>query len=261
MADEVEDTVEEETLTETEEGEVQAEPEFDEINFEGEAAPASGERDTGLVKHLRDEIRKRDALLAERPAPQQVQLGPKPTLASCEFDEERYEDELDSWKDQKATSERQATADQTQRQQVRQEFEQAEQSYRDKRSALRFSDVEEAEAVTDASMNQIQLATIVSVAKNAAAVKYALGKHPAKLAELSKLQNPLKLAYAVAEFERSFSVMPRRQVTEPEEIATGSASMSIKTDKELDRLEKEAERTGDRNKVIAHKRALKSKAA
>ena len=66
-----------------------------EVTFDGEAAPASGEGENGLVKHLREQIRERDKRLAElsKAQPQKIEVGEKPTLAGCDYDEERFDRE------------------------------------------------------------------------------------------------------------------------------------------------------------------------
>lgn len=248
-----------------EEAEVQAEAEAgEEIVFVDGAAPAPGD-ESSTIRQMREEFRrlqKENAELRKSSAPQRIEVGPKPTLASCEYDEERYEAELDEWKTREAAVKRQQASAEEQNRQVREQFEKDQQAYREKRAKLTFADAEEVEQVALARLDEIQQATIVSVAEDAAKVLYALGRHPGKLAELSQIQNPLKLAAAVVRFERSFQIMPRRQVTEPEEVATGSASMGGRgTDKELERLEKKAAQTNDRSEVVAYKRRLKTQAA
>jgi hypothetical protein len=115
-------------------------------------------------------------------------------------------------------------------------------------------------AISAGGLNDVQQAVIVKAADNPALVLYSLGKHPAKLAELSQITDPLKMAAAVARLEGGLKVMPKRKPPEPEEIASGTASVSHGKDKELERLEKEAERTGDRTKLIAYKARQKSQA-
>lgn len=234
------------------------------VVFGDEAAPASGEQDSGLVKHLREQIRERDRQLAEarKAQPEQrIEVGPKPTLSGCEYDEERYEAELDAWKGRKAQAEQaESEAERTQRE-AHEQWQKEIQSYEAKKAGLKFADAEEAISITTAALDMVQQAVIVKVADNPALLKYSLGKHPAKLAELSQIKDPLKLAAAVAKLEGGLKVMPRRKAPEPEEIARGSGSVAAgRTDKELERLEKEAERTGDRTKVVAYKHGLRKAA-
>lgn len=232
----------------------EAEPE---ILFGDEAAPASGERDNGLIRHLRDQLREKDRRLAEaeKRLPK-VELGPKPTIAGCEFDEERFEAELEAWKDRQAAQAREQTQTDTAGQRAREEYAQDEQRHLTQRAALPFKDAEDVEGVALTALNPVQQATIKMAAGNAAQLIYALGKHPGKLAELSRIENPIKLAAAVRELELKLkvSVMPRRQVNEPEEIASGSASVSVGKDKMLEKLEKEADRTGDRTALVRYRK-------
>ena len=241
-----------------------AEDEEEVVSFEGEAAPASGESDTGLVKHLREQIRERDRRISEyqrsAPQPQAIEVGEKPTLVNCEYDEERYEAELDQWKARKAQAEKQATDAQQSQKQIADAWAEELQGHHIKKAALKFKDVQEAEDVALASLSDVQQAVIVKAASNSAMVIYALGKHPAKLAELSKITDPIKLAVAVSKLEGKMTVTKRGGPPEPERIARGGTPSAGAKDKELERLEKEAERTGDRSKVVAHKARMKAQA-
>ncbi len=256
-ADEAEETEQDETEQQSEdEGEDELE-----ISFGDEAAPAS-ESDTPLIKHLRTQLRERSKELEEArksvPA-QQIEVGEKPTLASCDYDEEAFEQELEEWKSRKAKAEAvHADAGRAERE-AREAWERELQGYREKRAALKFADVEEVEDVATAALNQVQQAVIVKVAENPALVLYSLGKYPTRLAEISQITDPLKMAAAVAKLEGALKVTTKRKAPEPEEIARGSAPVSKGSDKTLERLEKEADRTGDRTKLIAYRKQLKTR--
>lgn len=231
-----------------------------EVTFGEEAAPALGERDTGLVKHLREEIRDRDRRISElsQAQPQRIEIGPEPSLESCEYDEDRFKDEWRKWSARKTEAERQqADAGQAETQ-AREQWDRELQSYRDKRARLAYADLDEAEGLALSSLNQVQHAVIVKVAENPALLLYSLGRRADKLADISQIKDPLKLAHAVAKLEGGLKVMPRRRVAEPEEIAEGNRGVSRGTDKELERLEREAERTGDRTDVQRYKRQQKA---
>lgn len=278
MADFEDDTLElaEEAETEQGDGEQQqeeqtettveeaAEDEEEVVSFEGEDAPSSGEPDKGLVKHLREELRRvsreRDDLRKVAPQQQPIEVGEKPTLAGCDYDEEAYEAELDQWKGRKAAAEKQAEEAQKTQRQVAEAWNQELQSHHEKKAALKFRDVQEAEDVALAALNEVQQAVIVKASENSAMVIYALGKHPAKLAELSKITDPIKLAVAVSKLEGKMNVTKRGGPPEPERIARGGAPIASGKDKELERLEKDADRTGDRSKLIAYKAKLKAQA-
>jgi hypothetical protein len=249
---------EEEQGSEAEPGE--GEDEELEVTFGDGAAPARGE-DSDLVRHLRNELRERDKRLAsiERDRqPQKIELGPKPTLADCDYDEEAYEQQLDAWKDREAKARQAETEAEKADREVRESWQQELRSHEAKRAALKFPDVQETEETATAALSEVQQAVIVKAAENSALLLYSLGKHPAKLAELSNIKDPLKLAAAVARLEGGLKVMPRRRTAEPEEIVSGNAGVTKGSDKTLAKLEAEAERTGDRTKLIAYRKQTKA---
>jgi len=252
-----------------EEAEPKAEPEGEddglEFSFGDEAAPASGERDSALVRHLRNQIRERDKRLAALDKGQgspAVEVGPKPTLEASDYDEERYERELEAWHDRRLKAKAVENQQSDVERQAQEEWQRAHQRYQAERLKLleKAPDAEEAEGVALASLSEVQQAVIVKVADNAATLLTALGRHPGKLSELSQINDPLKMAAAVARLEGGLKVMPKRKAPEPEEIARGSASVAKGKDKHLERLEAEAGRTGDRSKLIAYKYSLKQRA-
>jgi hypothetical protein len=221
------------------------------------------EDDTNLVKHLRAQIRERDKRLAEtaRARPEPVEVGPKPKLADFDYDEDKYETALDEWKERGA----QAKAQQGQSQQAetaaREEWEAELNRYNEAKGKLGFADVDDAEETIKASLNTVQQAVLVKAADDPAKVMYALAKHPDRLAAIAAIHDPLKLAAALAKLEGTLKMVKRRKPPEPDTPERGSAKMSYTKDKTLAKLEAEAERTGDRTKVVAHKKRLKDAAA
>lgn len=224
-----------------------------------EAAPASGERDSGLVKHLREQLReaKREAAEARKSqSPQKIEVGNRPTLEACDYDDQRFEAELDAWKDRKAQAEQSDAEVERQREEANKAWQADVQRYASDRAALGFADVEEVEAEVSSVLDQTQQAVIVKVADSPAKIFYALGKHPGRLTELSKITDPLKLAAAVAKLEGTLKVTKRRKAPEPEQIVRGAGSTAVGKDKTLERLEADAGRTGDRTKLIAYRKKL-----
>lgn len=226
-----------------------------EVTFGDGPAPGPGD-DSGLVKHLREQIRERDKRLAElsKGGPQRIEVGEEPTLEGCDYDESTFKDEWRKWNARRADAEKQQAQAGQAEVQAREQWQRDLQAHEAKRAALKFPDVEEAEAVATSALNEVQQAVIVKVADNSAQLLYALGRHPAKLAELSQITDPLKMAAAVARLETGLKVMPKRRAPDPEEIASGTAAVRQGKDKELERLEKEADRTGDRTKLIAYRK-------
>jgi hypothetical protein len=238
------------------------EPEELEVMFGDEAAPASDERDTGLTKHLREEIRRRDKELADlrRSVPQQpqrIEVGPKPTLIGCEYDEDRFDQEYEQWQQRKALAARSETEAQTRQREQDEAWHSQLRTFEGQVDALKFADSREAVQEAIAVLTPVQQAVVVKTADNSALVMYSLAKHPSKLAEIAAIQDPLLQAKAIVKLEGQLKVTNRRAPA-PERIAGGSAPVAVGEDKTLARLTKEANASNDFSKVFAHQRAMRA---
>lgn len=235
------------------------------VTFGDEAAPASNEgHDTGLVRKLRAEIRERDARLAaiaKPPEAQVIEVGEKPTLESCDYDESAFETALDAWKDRTRQADEARTQAQKDAQANQAAWAEEMADFGRKKAALKARDFEAAEEDVVAGLSLSQQAIVIKASDDAAKVIYALGKHPAKLATLAAIQDPIKFAVAVSKLEGTLKVsISNRSAPPPEGTVRGSAPISRQADKHLERLEAEAERTGDRTKVVQYKRQVRAKA-
>lgn len=229
-----------------------------------EAAPASTEKQgSELVKHLRAEIRKRDALLAGTAKPEVVApivVGEKPTMESCDYDEAKFETELDAWKERDKAAKEQVSAATEKAKAGQAAWLQELQGHEDKKKALNIPGFEIVEEAAIQGLSQLQQAIVVKAADDSAKVIYALGRFPKKLAELGAIEDPIKFAKAIINLEKDLKVTPRRQAAEPDEPVRGSAPLSKQSgDKHLAKLETDAAKTGDRTKVIAYKKQLRDK--
>ena len=199
-----------------------------------------------------------EKLKAVSPAPENnpVVPGKKPTLEDCEYDSERFENELAGWFERKRQSE-EAEAKQRARQQAEQETWQKKlEGYTQSKTGLKVSDFQDAEDTVLETLNVTQQGIILQGAQNPAVVVYALGKNPNKAKELAAISDPVQFAFAVAKLETQLSVT-KKQAPPPEKRINGNGSLGSSST-QLDRLREEAARTGDFTKVIAFKRQLKS---
>lgn len=239
-----------------------------EISFGDEAAPASTGTNSDLVRHLRSEVRKRDEELAAYrtgrvPAlqPQTIEVGAKPTLESCDYDGDKFEAELLAWTDRKrqadeaqAQSQKRANAEQAR-------FAERLQGYQGAKSALGAKDFEVAEAAVTSKLTQVQQAVLIKAAGDPAKLVYALGRHPGKLATLAAVEDPIEFTAALVKLEGTLKVTNRgRTPPEPDTPVRGAGSYTPKSDPALERLEREAARTGDRTAIRKYRQAQRDKA-
>jgi hypothetical protein len=260
---------------ETTEGENKAAPDDTEeeelIVTIGEETPPQQDEDTKAPEWLRNvrkqnreqakKIRVLEQQLAQaQPREQTPQLGPKPTLESCDYDADLFERKLDAWKERKIVSDRQAAEARDAEAKRQEYFNSKFEAYSTRKAEVigkikDFADVEE--TVLDA-LNDTQRGVVLAHAKDPALLLYAIGKDEKRLQELAKLSDPVEFIFAVARMETQMRTQSRKPASAPETRITGSAP-SPGSETQLNKLREAAEKTGDYTKVIAYKNQLKSK--
>jgi hypothetical protein len=238
------------------------------VTIKGESpAPEEEEKQAPeWVKNLRKsyrELQREKRELEEKlkmvlPAPEHnpVDPGKKPTLEACDYDSDKFENELANWFERRRQAD-EAVAKQRTKQQAEQESWQKKlEGYNQSKSGLKVSDFQDAEETVLESLSVTQQGIILQGAQNPAVMVYALGKNPKKAKELAEITDPVQFAFAVAKLETQLSVT-RRNLPPPEKRIvsnSGSGSSSV----QLERLREEAARTGDYTKVMAFKKQLNS---
>lgn len=233
------------------------------VSIGEEAPPAEEEqRAPEWVRELRKANREKERRIRELEAKLQttaqtenkpVALGPKPKLEEFDYDADRFEQALDAWHERKRQhdleTERVRQAEQTQQQAWQAKLE----GYSKAKAELKVRDYEDAEAIAQEVFNVTQQGVILQGADNPALVIYALGKNPKKAADLAKINDPVKFAFAVAKLEKELKVTNRRAAPAPERVIQGTGRVSGAVDSTLERLREEAARTGNMTKVIQYK--------
>ena len=182
-----------------------------------------------------------------------VALGAKPKLEDHDYDTEKFEAALADWYERKRVADQQVEQ-QRQAEKAQQDAWQARlESYGKARAELKVRDFEDAEAVAQEVLDVTQQGIVVQGADNPALVIYALGKNPKKAAELAKIEDPVKFAFAVAKLEKELKVTNRKAAPPPERTIQGTGRVSGAVDSTLERLRAEAEKTGNYTKVIQYK--------
>ena len=276
--DQTEEVVEDQEVTEeaTEENESISSEQNEAEQTEGEvteAAPEAQAEQTEEVEEERAPSWVRDLRKAHRQAakenrelkrqlesiqqPKQT-LGKKPTLEDNDYDAEKYEQQLESWYEQKREVEAVANEKKEAEAQQTRQWQDKLSSYEAGKTKLAAVDYTDAEELVSEILDVPQQGLIVNYAQNPAIIVYKLGKNPSKAAELSKIKDPVLFAIAINEFEKGLSkdmkVGRKSPPPPPEKKVGGLAPKSGAIDSSLDRLRKEAEATGDYTKVMSYKR-------
>jgi hypothetical protein len=235
------------------------------VTFGDEIEPQ--ESDSGLVRHLREQLKERDRRLAEAtkaPKAQPVEVGPKPTLWDDDIagDEDKYDAEMEKWRERKAAAEKQTATVTEQNEEQQKIMATRLENVVKAKAALGRPDADEAFENVKAVLGEERAAAIVMIADTedaAAKLIYALGKHPDKLAALAAQQDPVRFVKEVAKLEGQVKTVKRKKIIEPDRPERGSAKTApVTTDKKLAKLEAEADRTGDRTELVKYKKQLKA---
>ncbi len=227
------------------------------------------EEEPELVKKLRDQIRERDRKLAQfRRQPAVADDDPEPqvaerprSVAEFDYDEDRFNAAVDDHIEAKEAHSAWKLR-QTDRESAR-NAAQAEQTKRveQQKNALGVADYDTRAASVKETLTDAQLAVLINGADNPAQLIYALGRSQTRLSMLAGEENLARFAVMLGKMEKEIKVT-KRTAANPETMVHGAtATLTQSDDKHLARLEKEAEKTGNRSAVQAYKRQLKQKRA
>lgn len=250
------------------------EGEGDEVSITlGEDPPPSDE-DEGSREWVRElrktqkDLRRENAELKQKlqtaPTTEKVvEVGPKPTLESSEYDEEKFSLALETWHARKREVEDKAEARTRAANAAQAEFQATVAKFEKAKTALRVSDFDEAEAWFKTAFSPTQQGLLLDTTlsgESATQLVYALFKNPKEAQPLAALiDKPVKFVAAVARLESKLKVTPRKAAPLPERTIRGNAPITG-TDSQLERLRAEADKSGDRTKVASYMRAQKQKA-
>jgi len=225
------------------------------------------QEETPLIKRLREQYRelsrklhsKAKTVETDDPEPQVLS---RKRLEDFDYDSDRF----DEYDEQREAS-LQAHADWRAREGARKESrdrarnEQSRQIEQQRR-ALGVSDYDDRAAIVQDRLNDAQIAVIINGADNPAQVIYALGRSQARLDMLAGEDNLAKFAVMLGKLEKDIKVTKRKPPAPESRVRGATASTAVtSTDKELERLDNEAVRTGDRSKIAAYRRELRKRAA
>ncbi|MDH7638950.1 hypothetical protein [Sphingomonas oryzagri] len=244
----------------------QPEGDADEIGLEieGEDDP----EDTPLVRRLRQEVAdaKREAAAHRKATPaQKRELGPKPTLESMDYDEERFEAALTKWHEDKRAIDTEAAQAEEQTAVRNQAFERARVNYQAKAQTMKIANFETAERNVLDALGPEFLGAIIQYADDPAKLVGAIGNNPSVLSKVAAEQDPLSRFKMLFKVEQKIVVKGKKPpAPEADTILRSTAPVAAKADdKRETELWKKYEKSGSQADLDAFRahRAEKRKAA
>lgn len=180
----------------------------------------------------------------------------KPTLEECGFDEDEYGRQMEAYTLAKADAKKaeDAAAEEIKRQET--DYQQRITKYGEGKKALRVADFDDAEDAVRQALNRDQQAIIIRNSAKPEEVIYALGRSKKALAELAAIKDIDRFSYRLAKLEGEIKVTKKAPPPVESRLRGGNAGSAAagSLDKQLEAAEKEAERTGDRTKLIELRR-------
>jgi len=196
------------------------------------------------------ELEKATAKADETPS----QLSAKPTLEQADYNEAKYAESLESWYAEKASHNKAKAAKEAEAAEQEKAWQSRLGEYGKAKSKFKPDTIEDAEAVARDMLSETQQGVLIeALGKGAAALLVGLAANEARFKALASIKNPIRFVAEAARLESSMKTSTRRPKTVPETRVTGSGSTQA-GNKTLEKLEAEADKTGDRSKVIAFKR-------
>lgn len=234
------------------------EPEPDEES-EHKEAPGFVKKLRSVNKHQKKEIRElKEQLSKMQPGEKPIELGEKPTLEGCKYDDKAYEAELEQYYTRKRKVDEQQAVQLKQQEEQKEAYQSKLTRYAESKKQHGFKDFEDAEANVLDSFTEAQQSIIVEAAEDSALLVYALGTNPKILTELAKEKNLVNFTYKLAKVEGQVKKTPRKKAPKPESTPKGnSGGISGTADETLKRLRAKAERTGDLTEVRKYKKKLR----
>lgn len=228
-----------------------------------------GEDESEGVRSLRNRLKevereKRD--LEARVAPKVEDIGPKPDLDDYWERPDEYERDLLDWNEKKRKADETVAEAEKLNQSVTEEVEAGRQAFAEQRASLKVKGFDAADdtvssTLADGFLNAINIAA----GPKAAALRFYLGTHPDELAKLKvldprKVTDLIKCSSLAGAMAEKLTVTRRKPETQPERVhAGGSGTTGGRPDMKLERLEREADATGNRTALIAYRRELKTR--
>ena len=233
------------------------------------------EDDTDTIKQMRKAFKQKneaskvdkkrlkelEAKEAEREsAKDQVEVGDKPSRDDYEFDQDdKYETDLIAWNDRKRKLETKKQTTKAEAVAADERYQTRLSNYNTNKAALKVDDFEAVEDVVKEKFSVQQQSIAIHALDKPELFMLAVGKNQKVLDRLSEIKDPVIFAVEIGKIEAMLKTTKRRSPA-PETRLKGSAAIGNTGDKNLEKLEREADKSGDRTKIIAYKRAQKKAA-
>lgn len=179
------------------------------------------------VRELRRQLEQIQSKPAEQQQPQQSDVvPPKPTLESCDYDEQAFDAALTDWHEKKGRAEQSQQQQQRQQQEHQQRYNERIAKHNERAAKLPVKDYAETEAIVRSELPSLQQSVLIHAAdEGSELIAYALGKNPQLRQRVAAETDPIRAAFLLGQISKQVSLAPKvKKATKPEpEVRGGGA--------------------------------------
>lgn len=208
------------------------------------------ERDARL-KELEDKEAERQA------AKDKIELRDKPKRDDYEYgQDDKYDDDLIAWNEDKKKHDAKKQSKEDEAKQFQTTYDDRLQGFNTRKKSIAVDDYDAVENKIKGYLSDEQQSIGVYTLNKPEMVFLALSRNSKELERISKITEPLILASELGKIEARLKTT-KRKAPPPETRLKGTAAIGGASDKHLEKLERDSEKTGDRTKILKYKREQK----
>lgn len=254
-----------------EEGELEVTLGEDAPAKEGEAAAEEGskeqKREAYWIRNLRKLNKKQDAELRELRQklqasglePATAALPKEPELEDYDYDADRFKQAWKDWNNKAAQAKAKEEAAKSEQTAAEQSWNARLAEHEAGKAKIGVADYQDCEDLVRESLDATQYGILLSVSDNSNLMMVGLGRNHEKLDNLSSIKDPAKFIKELTKLEMNLKTTKRAPATKPESRPQlGSVGKSQGSQATLDKLRADADKTGDRSKVVAYMRQMRA---
>lgn len=177
-------------------------------------------------RELRRQLEQVQSKPAEVQQPQVEVVPPKPTLESCEYDEEAFEQAVTDWHEKKGRAEQAKQQQQRQQQEYQQRFQQRVDAHKQRAAKLPVKDYQEMEEIVRAEVPDLHKEILIHCAdEGSELIAYGLGKSQQLRQRVAAETDPIRAAFLLGQISKQVSLAPKpKKAIKPEpEVRGGGA--------------------------------------
>lgn len=177
-------------------------------------------------RELRRQLEQIQSKPAETQQAQTDAIPPKPTLESCDWDEEAFENAMTDWHEKKSRAEQVKQQQERQQQEYKKRFQERVEAHKQRAAKLPVKDYQEMEEIVRSEVPDLQKEILIHAAdEGSELIAYALGKNPQLRQRVAAETDPIRAAFLLGQISKQVSLAPKpKKAIKPEPVVRGGGA-------------------------------------